>query len=233
MTRAKNISISISARTSSLLLCLLLATAANAQLRLPKFLAALKDSTAFFQGVAVSADLVGPAQLWLSDYGHYQAELRVNLKGHYFPVVEVGLGKADKEDDVTGIRYSTSAPYGKVGLDVNLLKDKHDVYRFYAGGRYAYTSFKYDLSALPVKDPVYGGKSAYVVKDESCRCHWLEVCAGVDAKVVGPLHLGWSVRYKMRVSHKEGTVGDPWYTPGYGLTSGSRIGATFHVILEL
>lgn len=235
MTRAKTIYTSISVRTSSIILLLIILGTANsaAQLKLPKFLNALTDSTAFFRGVAVSADLVGPAQLLLSDYGHYQAELRVNLKGHYFPVVELGIGKSDKTDDVTRLTYTTSAPYGKVGLDVNLLKNKEDVYRFYVGGRYAFTSFKYDLSSPGISDPAYGGESPYAVEGEKCNCHWLEACAGVDAKIVGPLHMGWMVRYKMRVKHEDGIIGEPWYTPGYGLTGSSRIGATFHVIVEL
>ena len=34
----------------------------------------------FFNGLAVSADLVGVAQMAFGDYGQYEAALRVNLK---------------------------------------------------------------------------------------------------------------------------------------------------------
>ena len=63
--------------------------------------------------------------------------------------------------------------------------------------------------------------------------HWLELAFGVDAKIWGPVHLGWSVRYKRRLFHREGDVGDAWYVPGYGRNGGSRIGGTFNLIFDL
>lgn len=56
------------------------------------------------------------------DYGQYEAALRINLKDRYFPIVELGIGKADHNDDATDITYNTSAPYAKIGVDFNLLK---------------------------------------------------------------------------------------------------------------
>ena len=103
---------------------------------------AKNDSVPFFNGFAVSVDLVGPVQMLISDYGQYEAALRINLKDRYFPVVEMGIGKADHTNDATDISYKTSAPYFKVGVDFNLLKNKHDIYRLFAGIRYAFTSFQ-------------------------------------------------------------------------------------------
>ena len=191
------------------------------------------DSVALLRGFAVSVDLVGPAQLLLGDYGQYEAALHVNLKDKYFPVFEMGLGKADHTDDITNITYNTSAPYFKIGADFNLLKNKHDVYRLYAGVRYAFTSFEYDVSHPGVTDPVWGNTSAYRAKDVSCSCQWAEFLIGVDAKIWGPLHLGWSVRYRSRISYKEGDVGTSWYVPGFGRTDSSNIGGTFNVSLDI
>ena len=122
---------------------------------------AANDSVPLFCGFAVSADLVGPVQMLIGDYGQYEAALRINLKDRYFPIVELGIGKADHDDDVTNIKYKTSAPYFKIGADFNLLKNKHDVYRLYAGARYAFTSYKYDLSHPGMKDPVWGNTAPY------------------------------------------------------------------------
>ena len=85
------------------------------------------DSVPFFRGVAVSADLVGLGMVMLSDYGQYEGAVRVNLRDRYFPIVEVGLGKADHTNAMTNLRYSTSAPYGRIGIDFNLMKNKHDI----------------------------------------------------------------------------------------------------------
>lgn len=90
-------------------LMLLLASTANAQEKNVE----KKDSVPLLRGFAVSVDLVGPAQMFLGDYGQYEAALRINLRDKYFPVFELGLGKADHDNDVTKISYKTSAPYAK------------------------------------------------------------------------------------------------------------------------
>ena len=191
------------------------------------------DTTALFRGIAVSYDLLGTGQLLLSDYGQYEAALRINLKDRYFPIIELGIGKADAEDESTRITYKTQAPYGRIGIDFNMLKNKHDIYRLYAGGRYAYTSYKFDISSPGVIDPNYGGMAPYEAHDVEGNMHWLELAFGVDAKIWGPVHLGWSVRYKRRLFHREGDVGDAWYVPGYGRNGGSRIGGTVNLIFDL
>ena len=38
------------------------------------------DTIPFFRGMAVGVDLIGPVQLMVSDYGQYEASLRINLK---------------------------------------------------------------------------------------------------------------------------------------------------------
>ena len=98
----------------------------------------IDDSIPLFRGVQVMVDLIGPIQRAVSAYGQYEAGVRVNLKDKYFPVVEVGYGEADHTDDVTQNSYKTSAPYGKLGVDFNIMKNKHDDNRVYAGLRYAY-----------------------------------------------------------------------------------------------
>ncbi len=191
------------------------------------------DSTPLFNGVAVSVDLAGPIQRMISDYGQYEAAVRLNLKDRYFPIVEVGIGDADYTDDVTGINYKTKAPYGRLGLDFNILKNKHDKYRLYIGGRYGFTSFKYDLSSPGVSDPIYGGEATWGVKDAKGSQHWYEAVVGVDASIIGWLHLGWSVRYRGRITQKSDDIGQAWYIPGYGKSDTSRIGVTFNIILDI
>jgi len=56
---------------------------------------------------------------------------------------------------------------------------------------------------------------------------------GVDATIWGPIHLGWSVRYRQRISYDNGMLGNSWYVPGYGKDGNSCFGGTFNVILEI
>lgn len=230
MTHQKNISTYIISLAISLLALASVPTTARAQKDGGE---AKKDTTAFFKGFAVFTDLIGPAQMMFGDYGQYEAGLRINLKDKYFPTVELGYGKADHNDDATNISYKTSAPYARIGIDFNVLKNKHDIYRLFAGVRYAFTSFKYDLSHPGMTDPVWGNTAPYEASGVKCSYQWLEAVIGVDAKIWGPIHLGWSVRYRSRLSYDDGPLGNSWYVPGYGKTGTSNLGGTFNVTIDI
>lgn len=229
MTHQRNIFIFISGIAISLLLLSVPLTAAAQDKVQPP----TDKDVPLFNGLAVSVDLVGPVQMMIGDYGQYEAALRINLRDKYFPVVELGIGRSDYEDDVTQISYKTSAPYAKIGIDFNLLKNKHDIYRLYAGLRYAFTSFEYDLSHPGVSDPVWGNTAEYSVAGVKCSYHWTEALIGVDAKIWGPLHLGWSLRYRSRISYNDGSLGNSWYVPGFGKSGSSAIGGTFNVAIDI
>lgn len=64
-----------------------------------------------------------------------------------------------------------------------MMKNKHDIYRLYGGLRYAFTSYKYDLTGPEITDPIWGTTSPYEAKDISCNYHWMEILFGVDAKI--------------------------------------------------
>lgn len=209
---------------------LLAATSANAQ---KIVIQSEPDTVPLFRGIAVGADLFGAIQRQVSDYGQYEANLRVNLRDKYFPVFELGIGDADHQDDaVTGISVKTRAPYGRIGCDFNVLRDKHGDYRAYVGFRYAYSSFDFKLSHAGVEDPIWGGVAEYGT-DETCNSHWLEGVFAVDAKVLGPLRLGWSVRYRRRIVAPDCSVGDVWYIPGFGRSKKTCIGGTFNIAFEI
>lgn len=193
----------------------------------------IDDSIPLYRGIQIKADMVGLAQKMVSDYGQYEAGVRVNLKDKYFPTLEVGLGEADHHDIVTLTSYKTSAPYGKIGADFNIMKNKHDIYRLYLGVRYAYTSFKFDVDHPDIVDPVWGGKTPFHGHDIKANYHWMELLLGIDAKIWGPLHLGWSARYKRRLHYDNGELGNVWYVPGYGNQGSTRLGGTFDIIIEL
>lgn len=230
MILRQNISTYMSRSAVSLFLLLLALLPAQAQ----KLFRLEKDTIPLMRGFQVSFDLVGAAQLMFGDYGQYEGAFRLNLHNQWFPIVELGYGKADHEEDiVTGLSYKTSAPYFRVGLDFNLLKKKHQSNRLFAGLRYAHTSYKVDAWRRDFPDPVWQFVSGYGVRDAACYQHWAEIVVGLDAQIWGPAHLGWSVRYRQRLSHSEADLGNSWYVPGYGLQDTSNLGATFNVIIDI
>lgn len=225
-----HISACISTLTFSLL-CLL-AIPATAQTK--KMMVEEKDTIALFRGFALSFDLVGPAKMALSDCGEVEGALRINLRDKWFPIVELGVGRANRVDDeVTHLTYKTTAPYFRVGMDWNIMKNKHASNRLYAGFRYAFTSYKVDITRNNLLDPVWKTTSDFGATGMGCNMHWLEGVFGIDAKIFGPLHLGWSVRYKRRLAHKDGELGGTWYVPGFGTNDKDGFGANFNVIIDI
>lgn len=223
---------SISRKIShSLLLAMLLIASTNVFAQ--KMFRIEKDSIPMFRGFSVSVDVVGPAMLYLGDYGEYEGALKLNLHDQYFPTFELGYGKADHNDEVTSLNYKTSAPYFRVGCDLNLLKKKHQSNRLYGGLRFGMTSYNVDIARPGLIDPVWTGDASFAVKDMKCSMAWLEVVFGLDSKIWGPLHLGWNVRYKRRISHDDGDIGNTWYVPGYGKNGDTRIGANFLIMIDI
>ena len=164
-----------------------------------------KDSIPLFRGFAVSFDLVGPMMMALSDHGEIEGALRINLHDQWFPV----------------------------GMDWNIMKNKHADNRLYAGFRYGFTSYKLDIIREALPDPVWKNTSGFGKKDMGCSMHWLEAVFGIDAKIFGPLHLGWMVRYKRRIAHNDGDLGATWYVPGFGINDNDTFGANFNVIVDI
>lgn len=230
MTRRQSISIFIS-RTAVSLAFLLMSANILAQ---DKKITNETDTMPLLKGMQLSVDIAGPIIMQLSDYGEYEAALRLNLKNKYFPIFELGYGVAEHlNDEVTGISYETSAPYFRIGCDLNLLKNKNSENHFYGGIRYAFTSYKVDISRHGIQDPVWGNTAGFDITGESCNQHWIELVLGIDSKIWGPLHMGWNVRYKRRIAHKDSSIGNTWYVPGFGKYGDTRLGANFNITIDI
>lgn len=193
-----------------------------------------KDTTRLFTHIAFSVDAISAAQQLFVDYGQYEAALRISLRNKYFPIIEVGYAQADSEEPLSKMHYNTKAPYGRIGVDYNVLKIKDDNYRLYVGARYAFTAFRYSVKHPDITDPVYKTTVPFQLVNIQNQTHWVEAVFGVDAKIWGPLRLGWTVRYKQTiVNTSSNNTGNPWYIPGYGKMKGAPFGGTFNLILEI
>ncbi len=226
----------ISSCASRLIVSLMLLTAAApaCQAQFKKLFRMEKDSIPFFKGFAVSFDLVGAVTYMLSDHGEYEGALRVNLHDQWFPIFEAGIGVANhKKDEITGLTYKTTAPFFRIGMDWNILRRKHQANRMYAGFRYAFTAYKADIIRENLPDPVWQTATGFGIEGLACSQHWLELVVGIDAKIFGPLHLGWNVRYKRRLYHSDVEIGQTWYVPGFGTYNKDHIGVNFNVIVDI
>ena len=182
------------------------------------------DTIPFYNGTYVGVDLYGiGSKLLGGDFMSSEVSIAVNLKNKFIPTVEFGMGGTDTWSE-TGIHYkSKAAPFFRIGVDYNTMAKKKEKNSYlYAGIRYAFSSFKYDVSTLPADHP---GMKASV--------QWLEIVLGVKVRIYKNFNMGWSVRMKYKTSASTGEYGDPWYVPGYGKYKSNNMGITYSLIYKL
>ncbi len=192
------------------------------------------EAKPLIQGLSVYTDLVGVGnKLFGGSYLYGEVGAELNLLNRFMPVIEAGYATCDVLDDDKSIAYKTSAPYFRVGMNYNFMHKKDTYSIIYAGLRYGFTSFSFDISSPALQDPIWGGEVPFDHKGISCNAGWLELVAGIRAQIWKNLHMGWSVRYKRLMSTKDNIYSDPHYIPGYGVKDDVLFGFTYNIIYYL
>ena len=136
----------------------------------------------------------------------------------------------------SGIEYRTNAPYYRAGFNYNFLtkKDnpnpKHYIYGLVRVGG---TNFRYDVNTPPITDPVWGGEVALDLKNVEGACLWGEIGVGIKVEIAKGFKMGWSVRYKARITEKQAGNSRMWYIPGYGINRSTCFGGTYNLIYDI
>jgi len=187
-----------------------------------------------FQGFTLSADIFGLAMYALGDYGTLEAALRLSLKNTWLPIVELGYGLCDHTDYNTKIHFKVNAPFIRLGIDYNLLKNKHQDNRMFAGLRWGFSTYKYDMDGPNLVDPVYGGMEPFDFSGTTATSHWLEIVLGCQVKILSNFHMGWSIRLKYHLSSTTNENSKAYYIPGYGTTgNGNTWSGSYNLIFDL
>ncbi len=219
--------------TCSLLMAVALTLPARAQGKARPTQAPEEEKAPLFGGVAVGADLVGLAMKGMGlKFANMEVCGRLNFKEKYYPIVELGIGDCTREGGENSNKFSTTAPYYRVGMDYNFNK-KVNGNRFFGGLRYAFSSYKFDFENPDFADPVYGTSTPMKFKDLSAKKQWMEVCLGVECKLWSIVRMGWSLRYKIRLKNNTPTYGEPWYAPGFGKNGTSTWGGTVNLMFDI
>ncbi|MCM1109529.1 MAG: DUF6048 family protein [Clostridium sp.] len=185
-------------------------------------------------GVSVFVDVAGAAmKVFNADFAQMEVAARVSLKDRFFPIVEAGYGSCDYVHEETYNTFKTNAPYFRVGMDYSFNKKKRTGNRVYAGLRYGFSAFRYDISSPDFRDPVWNVEVPFRFENLKANAQWGEVLFGVETKIWKYFHLGWTVRYKFRMKNATSPYGEAWYIPGFGKNDTSCLGGTFCAIFEI
>ena len=166
---------------------------------------------------------------------------------------EKNVHKADKADGKAKVIFQKAIEHFFPDLAKikeyrqELAKKKEKNSYLYAGLRYAFSSFKYDVSTLPANDPIWGdvignpsleddywgGSVPFSHLGMKGSVQWLEIVLGGKVRIYKNFNMGWSVRMKYKTSASTGEYGDPWYVPGYGKYKSNNMGITYSLIYKL
>lgn len=188
---------------------------------------------AFFQGMALNVEVASPVLYALgADVLNTEAGLRLNFRNHYFPLAELGYSKYESTHDDTQIHYETAAPYLRVGVDVNMLKDKLQENRLMVGARLGYTNYQFDVDGPSMVDPIWGDSQPLDLQGISSNRLWLEMVFSLESEILRHFHMGFSIRYKKKLHEKTPVNAVPYYVPGFG-NGDDGFRATYNLFFDL
>lgn len=192
-----------------------------------------KEKAPWLGGVAVGVDLVGFSMKAIgSEFANMEISGRVNIKEKFFPLLEIGIGDCLKKGGENANKFSCTSPYWRVGIDYNINK-KVNGNRFFAGGRYAFSKFKYDVYSPSLADPVYGVDLPLDISDKDATVQWFELVVGVETRLWSVVRLGWNLRYKMYLTKDFSDIDQPYFVPGYGKFDTSTFGGSVNLMIDV
>jgi len=139
------------------------------------------------------------------------------VKGIWFPTVEFGMLQLEDEKD--NYFYENNGAYGRIGVDLNILKfetlNDHDL--VFAGLRYGYSRYSHRADNIEYSN--YWGGLLTSVPERNLNAHWGEVVFGMKGEIFRNFFIGWSWRIKFVMLKTRDEIIDPFIIPGVGRTS--------------
>ncbi|MCM1029257.1 MAG: DUF6048 family protein [Pseudoflavonifractor sp.] len=187
-----------------------------------------------WQALDIGVDIWDPVMRLLGqDYGLGSAFVRLSVHNRFFPLVEVGLGKANITPDGSNFTFkSPISPFFKIGAEYNVFYNNNPSYAFLVGLRYGFTPFKWSVDDVSVPGTYWDDPSTFTIPSQSYTAGFLEVSLGVKVKLIGPLSAGWQFKFRSIIHESNNPHGEPMYIPGFG-KRGSPVSAAFSLIYTI
>ncbi|MBC7640831.1 MAG: hypothetical protein H7174_00600 [Flavobacterium sp.] len=194
-----------------------------------------KDSTIVYPeryGVRFGVDLY---KLTRSVYEKKYKGLEIvgdyRLTKNYFLATEIG--NENKTTDDTRLNFTTKGSYIKLGFDYNSYENWLNMENMvYIGLRYGVSSFSQELNTFKTYNTNnYFGEAQSSFsgqKFDGLSAHWIEFVAGVKAKVVNNVFVGFSLRINYLVTEKSPENFANLYIPGFNRTNEGSFGVGFN-----
>ncbi|SEF87808.1 DUF6048 family protein [Flavobacterium urumqiense] len=183
-------------------------------------------------GVRVGVDLYKLTRaLYDKDYKGIEFVGDYRLTKKYFLAAE--LGNENKTTDDTRLNSTTKGSYLKAGFDYNAYQNWLNMENIISVGmRYGFSTFSQQLNSYKIynANPYFGEVPPIPSgqKFNGLTASWIEVVAGVKAKVFDNVFVGFSLQLKRLVSNKQPNNFENLYIPGFNRTYNGDFGVGFN-----
>ncbi|MEI6275005.1 MAG: DUF6048 family protein [Prolixibacteraceae bacterium] len=163
-------------------------------------------------GIDVSRFLMPYIQKTTRSGIEIQADIPYN--GNWFPTIEAGY--LDVNDDNDKYHYTNKGPYGRIGIDLNIVKFESlsDNDLVIVGVRYGFSHFTQET--LMAKSSNYWGTTSSSFPQNPMNAHWGELLFGMKGELLPNIFFGWSVRAKFLFAMTKDPHVTPFVVPGLG-----------------
>ena len=153
------------------------------------------------------------------------------LTKRYFLAAEIGNENKKTDDD--RVNFTTKGSYLKVGFDYNGYENWLDMENIISiGMRYGFSTFNQQLNTYRIynANPYFQETPTIASGQEfnGLSASWLEVVAGIKAKVFDNVFMGFSLRLNRLVTNKEPVGFSNLYIPGFNRTYDGDFGVGFN-----
>ena len=183
-------------------------------------------------GIRVGVDLYKLTRaLYDKNYKGIELVGDYRLTKKYFLAAE--LGNENKTTDDDRVNFTTKGSYIKAGFDYNAYQNWLDMENIISIGlRYGFSTFNQELNSYRIynSNPYFGETPVIASgkKFDGLSASWIEVVAGVKAKVFDNVFMGFSLRLNRLVTNKQPENFSNLYIPGFNRTYDGDFGVGFN-----
>ncbi len=153
------------------------------------------------------------------------------LTKKYFLAAEIG--NENKTTNDARLNFTTKGTFLKVGFDYNGYENWGNMENIISVGlRYGASTFSQELNSYKIYNTNhYFGEipiNTTPQKFNGLTASWIEVVAGIKAKVINNVYVGFSLRLNRFISNNKPTNFDNLYIPGFNRTYDGSFGVGFN-----
>jgi hypothetical protein len=191
------------------------------------------DNFIRMKGLRLGMDVTRPFQdLWTKG-NRYGTEFSADLElwPNWFPTFESGYDVMKMKTNY--IDYISNGSYSRIGIDYNFLvaERKNDKDIFYGGLRYGFVLARQQVNQYYIDS--YWGPVVGDFGNQNYFAHWGEFLFGIKGEILHNFYMGWTIRGKVKLNHKDLGMPPAYFIPGFGKSKGFNLDFTYSVYYNI